>query len=102
MYEVVSAVPGSSMTLRDVRTGEVEEVTELDWSRRVEAGEYYCTRVAPTVVGLSVFGGLDPVAASELEPVMALLDEDEPDPAELVEFLSRRFAPETGPIAATL
>ncbi|MHA6507971.1 SEC-C domain-containing protein [Tessaracoccus sp. Y1736] len=102
VYEVASAIPGSSITLRDVRTGEVEEVTELDWSRRVEAGEYYCTRVAPTVVGLSVFGGLDPVAASELEPVMALLDEEEPDTAELVEFLSRRFAPKTDPTAATL
>ena len=61
----------------------------------MQEAEYSCTRVPPTVGGLSVFGGLDPVAASELEPVMALLDEEEPDTAELVEFLSRRFAPKT-------
>ncbi|HSO68512.1 MAG TPA: hypothetical protein VLQ67_02630, partial [Arachnia sp.] len=101
-YEVVSAIPGRSITLRDVRTGGVEEVTELDWSRRVEAGEYYCTRVASTVDGLSVFGGLDPVKATELEALTAILDEDEPDPAGLVEFLSQRFAPETNPTAATI
>ncbi|MHA6523356.1 SEC-C metal-binding domain-containing protein [Tessaracoccus sp. G1721] len=89
VHEVASAVPGSSITLRDLRTGEVAEVAEPEWSRRVKPGEHYCTRVASLVDGVGVFGGLAPVAPSDVEPLMALLGEGEPDPVGLVEFLSR-------------
>jgi hypothetical protein len=41
---------------------------------------------------MQIFGGLHPVSVGERDALIALLD-DEPDPVELVAFLSRRFAP---------
>jgi hypothetical protein len=38
------------------------------------------------------FGGVEPVALHERDPLIDLLD-SEPDPVELVAQLSRRFAP---------
>lgn len=102
VYQVVSAIPGSSLTLRDLRTGAVEEVSEPEQSRRVVQGEYCCTRAASTADGLGIFGGLAPVAPSEVEPLTALLDEDEPDPVALVEVLSRRVAAASTSNAATM
>ena len=102
VYEVVSAIPGSSLTLRDLRTGAVEEVSEPEQSRRVVQGEYCCTRAASTADGLGIFGGLAPVAPAEVEPLTALLDEDEPDPVALVEVLSRRVAAASTSNAATM
>ena len=92
VYEVGSMTGGRLVTLRDLKTGAVEEVE--DGGRRLQPGEYLCTRLASTVDGLGVFGGLEPVAARDLEALVALLGEDEPDSVELVEVLSRRFAPE--------
>jgi hypothetical protein len=39
-----------------------------------------------------IFGGVEPVALHERDELIALLD-SEPDPVELVSFLTRRFAP---------
>jgi len=39
-----------------------------------------------------IFGGIEPVALGQVEDVLALLDEDS-DPVDLVDYLSRRLAP---------
>jgi hypothetical protein len=92
VHEVVSVRRGHGMTLRDVRTGDVQDVQERTASRQVKPGELYCGRVVPAGDTVQIFGGMEPVAIGERDDLIALLD-DEPDPVELVAFLSRRFAP---------
>jgi hypothetical protein len=89
VFEVEQARPGHSVTVRDVRTGEVLEVTER--GRALERGQLICSRVLPTGEGFAFLGGIDPVEPDERDELLALLD-DAPDPVELVGFLSRRFA----------
>ena len=92
VHEVVAVRRGEGMTLRDVRTGDVHEVRERAGSRQVKAGELYCARVVPAGDTMQIFGGIEPVSVGERDELIALLDDD-PDPVELVAFLSRRFAP---------
>lgn len=93
VHEVVSVRRGEGMTLRDVRTGDVHEVRERGGSRQVKVGELYCARVVPAGETVQIFGGMEPVSVVEQrDDLIALLDDD-PDPVELVAFLSRRFAP---------
>jgi len=92
VHEVVEVRRGQGMTMRDVRTGDVHEVRERAGSTQVKAGELFCARVVPAGETMQIFGGLHPVSVGERDALIALLDE-EPDPVELVAFLSRRFAP---------
>lgn len=92
VFEVAQVRPGHGVSVRDVRTGDVLEVTER--GRALQPGQLICSRVLPTGDGFEFFGGIDPVAPHERDELIALLD-DEPDPVELVGFLSRRFAPPT-------
>lgn len=92
VHEVVAVRRGEGMTLRDVRTGDVHQVRERAGSRQVKAGELYCARVVPAGDTMQIFGGIEPVSIGERDDLIALLDDD-PDPVELVAFLSRRFAP---------
>ena len=92
VHEVVSVRRGEGMTVRDVRTGDVHEVRERAGSRRVKVGQLYCARVVPAGDTMQIFGGIEPVSLGERDGLIALLDDD-PDPVELVAFLSRRFAP---------
>jgi hypothetical protein len=92
VYEVVSVRRGEGMTVRDVRTGDVHEVRERAGSRQVKVGELCCARVVPAGETMQIFGGIEPVSVGERDKLMALLDDD-PDPVELVAFLSGRFAP---------
>ncbi|KKC01173.1 tetratricopeptide repeat family protein [Mycolicibacter arupensis] len=92
VFDVEQVRPGRGLTLRDVRTGEVHEVTERTASRILQPGQLICARVVPTGEGMEFFGGVEPVALHERGPLIELLD-TEPDPMELVAFLTRRFAP---------
>jgi len=92
VHEVLSVRPGESMEWRDVRTGDVNEIRERTASQQVKRGEFYCARVVPVGETMQIFGGLEPVSLGERDQLIALLDDD-PDPMELVAFLSRRFAP---------
>lgn len=95
LFEVEQVRPGHGLTVRDVRTGDFNEVQERTASRQLKSGQLICTRVLPTGDGTArFFGGLEPVALHERNALIALLDEG-PDPVELVAFLSRRFAPPT-------
>ncbi|KWX57053.1 SEC-C domain-containing protein [Mycobacterium sp. NAZ190054] len=95
LFEVEQVRPGHGVTVRDVRTGDVHEVRERTASRQLKPGQLICTRVLPCGDDTArFFGGLEPVALHQRDPLIALLDEG-PGPLELVEFLSRRFAPPT-------
>ncbi len=95
VFEVERVQPGLNVTLRDVRTGDTQEVQERTASRQLKPGQLTCARPVP--VGddtMQFFGGLEPVALHERDRMIDLLD-TEPDPATLVAELSRRFAPAT-------
>lgn len=94
VYEVMEVVFGESITLRDVRTSGILLVrapsVSTTASVSVQEGDLYCTRVVPTGDSMQIVGGVEPVSPPDLDAVVALLDDD-PDPADLVACLSRRF-----------
>ena len=92
VHEVVAVRRGEQVTFRDVRTGDVHDVRERAGSQQVKVGGLYCARVVPAGDTMQIFGGIEPVSLGERDELIALLDND-PDPVELVAFLSRRFAP---------
>ncbi|MGH3970747.1 MAG: SEC-C metal-binding domain-containing protein [Mycobacterium sp.] len=92
VFEVEQVHPGEGLTVRDVRTGDTHEVTERAASRQLKPGQLICARVLPTGDTTRFFGGVQPVALHERDPLIELLD-SEPDPVALVALLSRRFAP---------
>ena len=92
VFEVESVEPGKGLRLRDLRTGDRLDVQEVLGSRQLEPGVLVCTRVLPTGEGQQLFGGIEPIPLHHRDELIELLDA-EPDPLELVAFLSRRFAP---------
>lgn len=92
VHEVLEVSRGEGFTVRDVRTGDVHDVRERAGSTQAKVGEFYCARVVPAGDTMQIFGGMEPVSLGERDALVALLDE-EPGPVELVEALSRRFAP---------
>lgn len=94
VFEVEGVAPGESVTMRDVRNGDVHEVRERTASHQLKPGQLICARVLPAADSMQFFGGLEPIALHERDPLIELLDA-EPDPVELMDALSRRFAPAT-------
>lgn len=94
LFEVEHVQPGQGVTVRDVRTGDTHEVRERAASRQLKPGQLVCARVVPAGDTKQFFGGLEPVALHERDPLIDLLDA-EPDAVTLVAQLSRRFAPPT-------
>jgi hypothetical protein len=92
VHEVTAIHPGDNLTLRDLRTGDVCKVRERTAGRYLTTGQLICARVAPAGDTLQIFGGLEPIALHHRDELITLLD-SEPDPHDLVEFLTRRFAP---------
>lgn len=94
VYEVEQVQRGRSVSVRDVRTGDMYEVSERIGSGHLRPGDLVCAHVLPAGDTFQFFGGMDPVALHQRGPLIELLD-SEPDPVDLVEFLTRRFAPPT-------
>ncbi len=94
VFEVERVNRGESLTVRDVRNGDVHEVRERTAIRQLKAGQLICARVVPAGDSMQFFGGAEPIALHERDALIDLLDA-EPDPVELVSTLSRRFAPAT-------
>jgi tetratricopeptide (TPR) repeat protein len=95
VFEVDNVKPGVSVTVRDVRSGDVHEVVSRTASRHLKSGQLICARVVPAGDdSLQFFGGIEPIALRERDPLIELLDA-EPDPVQLMDALSRRFAPAT-------
>ena len=82
--------PGESVTVRDVRNGDMHEVRERTASRQLKAGQLICARVVPAGDSMQFFGGVEPVALHERDALIDLLDA-EPDPVELVSTLTRSW-----------
>ena len=92
VFEVEQVHRGQGVTVRDVRTGDTHEVRERAASRQLKPGQLVCARVVPAGDTMQFFGGLEPVALHERDPLIDLLDTG-PDAVTLVAQLSRRFAP---------
>ncbi len=92
VFEVERVQPGHGVAVRDLRTGDTHEVRERAASRELRAGQLICAHVLPAGDTMKFFGGVEPVAQGERDPLIDLLD-TEPDAVELVAQLSRRFAP---------
>jgi hypothetical protein len=92
VFEVEQVHRGQGVTVRDVRTGDTHEVRERAASRQLKPGQLVCARVVPAGDTMQFFGGLEPVALHERDPLIDLLDAG-PDAVTLVAQLSRRFAP---------
>ncbi|KZS70235.1 hypothetical protein A4G29_17185 [Mycobacterium kansasii] len=92
VFEVERVQRGHSVTVRDLRTGDTHEVREQAASRQLKPGQLVCARVLPAGDTMRFFGGVEPVALHERDPLIELLD-TEPDAVTLVAYLSRRFAP---------
>ena len=92
VHEIETVTSGTGFTARDLRTGDRVEVRERTASRTLNAGTLICARLVTAGETTQCFGGMEEVALHERDELLGLLD-SEPDTAELVEFLSRRFAP---------
>ena len=92
VFEVEEVHRGQGVTVRDVRTGDTHKVRERAASRQLKPGQLVCARVVPAGDTMQFFGGLEPVALHERDPLIDLLDTG-PDAVTLVAQLSRRFAP---------
>lgn len=93
VFDVEKVKPGESITVRDVRNGDVHEVRERTASRQLKAGQLICARAVPAADSMQFFG-LEPIALHDRDALIDLLDVD-PDPVELMAALSGRFAPAT-------
>jgi len=94
LFELEEVQPGSGFTARDLRTGGRVAVRERLGSRQLRVGTLVCARLVPAGDTVQCFGGLEVVDLFQRDGLLALLD-DEPEPSELVGFLSARFAPPT-------
>jgi len=92
VWEIEEVRPGSGFRARDLRTGDRVEVRERTASRTTSPGMLVCARLVPAGETVQCFGGLEVVPLHERDPLLKLLD-SEPQPEDLVAFLSRRFAP---------
>ena len=94
VFEVDEVRRGKGVTLRDVRTGDRHDVAERTGSTTLRPGQLICARVVPAGDTTQILGGIEPVRPRDRDELLELLD-SEPGPAELVAFLTRRFAPPT-------
>jgi len=95
LFDVEDVKPGVSVTVRDVRSGDTHDVVSRTASRHLKSGQLICARVVPAGDdSVQFFGGIEPIALHERDSLIELLDA-EPDPVELMDALSRRFAPAT-------
>jgi hypothetical protein len=93
VYEVESVQPGRTIGLRDLRTGDRHTIDSRHASHHLEPGEFYCCHLIPVADAMMATGSFEPVASNQRENLLALLDDEDPDPEAIIEFLSARFAP---------
>jgi tetratricopeptide (TPR) repeat protein len=91
LFEVDDVRVGTGFSVRDLRTGDRLEVRDRAASRSLKPG-LICARLVPAGKTVQCFGGIEPVGLHQRDDLLRLLDR-EPEPVELIEFLSRRFAP---------
>jgi hypothetical protein len=74
MYEVVEVDPGATVTVRNTRNGDQILVTERTASRSLTPSTYLLTRIARVGSQHQVVGAVIPLALSERESALQLLD----------------------------
>ncbi len=94
IFEIVETTPGVGMLLRDLRTGDRIEIVERKASQLVTPGSLICTRIVTVGSMMQIVGAVESINLRYRDALIELLD-DEPDPVDLIEFLSRRYAPPT-------
>jgi tetratricopeptide (TPR) repeat protein len=92
VYEITEVRRGEGLAVRDLRTGDTHQVRERTASRQLKSGQLICARIVPAGNTMQIFGGIEPVRLNERDELIKLLD-GEPDAIDLIEFLTRRFAP---------
>ncbi|HUF99778.1 MAG TPA: SEC-C domain-containing protein, partial [Ilumatobacter sp.] len=91
VHEVVALERGSSLTLRDLATGEVVQVRERTASRQATVGELYCARVVPDGESHQIVGGVFSVPAGHESTVLDLCAER--DGEAICAWVGALFAP---------
>ncbi len=94
VFEILETTPGVGMLLRDLRTGDRIEIVERTASQMVTPGSLICTRIVTVGSMMQIIGAVEPIDLRYRDALIELLD-DEPNPYDLIEFLSRRYAPPT-------
>jgi hypothetical protein len=98
VFEVEDVERGRSVTLRDIRTGDRQDLADKALSRSVRKGDLACTRLLPVGDTVEIFGGVEPVPLHLLDWSLQALDGqngDDADPHRMMEMLSARFRPPT-------
>ncbi|MGH9222718.1 MAG: DUF1841 family protein [Acidimicrobiales bacterium] len=92
VHEVVAVQEGVGLTVRDIRTGDVEDVRERLGSRSLAVGELIFAQVVPDGGGYQLVGGAVRVPLHLRDPLVELLDGG-PDAVELAGLLGAASAP---------
>ena len=90
VFEVEASAPEESLTLRDVRSDRVVEVSAPWLAGEVPAGTLLCARVMPVGEDRWVMpGGCEPVTKDQRDTLVTLLDEDAVDPVDIMDVLTQ-------------
>ena len=92
LWEVMELEPGSTVTLRDTRTGDRLVVTERSASRTLRLGQYILARVVSAGSQNQIMGAPLTMELRHRHSLMELLDAD-PDAEDLAAWLGAAFAP---------
>ncbi|MDE1675301.1 SEC-C domain-containing protein [Nocardia gipuzkoensis] len=93
VFEIESVNPGTSISVRDLRTGDRHDIPATTISHHLQAGEFYCCHVVPVGDDVLLTGSLEPVSLPHRSRLLEMLESDTTAPRDLVAFLSARFAP---------
>lgn len=91
VHEVEAVVPGESVRLRDLATGEVVDVRERTFSRSARVGQLLCARVVTDGDAHQLLAGAIHVEPTSVEVLLDLLDQA--DPYALADWLRDRSRP---------
>lgn len=74
MHEIIEVDRAASVTLRDLRSGDLLTLTGTTFPRGAHAGRQICARAVPDGVGHQIVGGVFEVPEGEEHTVLELLD----------------------------
>lgn len=92
LFEVIELAPGKSITLRDVTTGVLTKVSEMEASTQLSLGDYILSRIVNLPNGPELFGQTFTVALSRRDSLIELLD-DGADAFDLVRWYASAVRP---------
>jgi hypothetical protein len=75
VHEITAVRAGVGVTLRDLRTGDIVDVTERKGSLQLAVADLVCAHPVFDGVGYQFVGGIRPIPLQLQQPLMALFDE---------------------------